>query len=179
MCFGRRALSLRAGTLTLPHMLSVAVVSTALGAAFAMAGAWPVSGFLALDLVLLGTAFRVCRRRSRCCEVVRLDDSGLRVRRVAADGRSDEWLFDPYWVRVGLDEPPRPQSPLTLSASGRAVRIGRFLTADAVVNDVTGGGTLTGQLIHLLTSAPGFVETCRVAFRRTSAAIPVFDSPCP
>ena len=57
--------------------------------------------------------------------------------------------------------------------------IGRFLTADAVVNDVTGGGTLTGQLIHLLTSAPGFVETCRVAFRRTSAAIPVFDSPCP
>jgi uncharacterized membrane protein len=111
-------------------MLAVAAVSAALGAAFAMAGAWPVSGFLALDLLLLGTAFRVCRRRSRRCELVRLDDSGLRVRRVAADGRSDEWLFDPYWVRVGLDEPPRPQSPLTLSASGHAVRIGGFLTAE-------------------------------------------------
>ena len=54
-----------------------------------------------------------------------------------------------------------------------------FLTADAVVNDATGGGSLTGQFITLLTSSPGFVQTCRVAFRRTSAAVPVFDSTCP
>ena len=60
-----------------------------------------------------------------------------------------------------------------------SLAITRFLTADAVVNDTTGGGTLTGQIINLLTSSPGFVETCRVAFRRTSAAVPVFDSTCP
>jgi len=57
--------------------------------------------------------------------------------------------------------------------------ITRFLTADAVVNDVTGGGTLSGTLIDLLTSDPGYVQTCRIAFRRTSAAVPVFDSTCP
>ena len=57
--------------------------------------------------------------------------------------------------------------------------ITRFLTADAIVNDTTGGGTLSGQMTRLLTNAPGFVETCRVAFRRTSTAAPTIDSSCP
>jgi hypothetical protein len=57
--------------------------------------------------------------------------------------------------------------------------VNRFLTADAVVNATTGGGTLTGQLVDLLTSSPGYVQTCRVSFRRTSSAAPVFDSTCP
>ena len=57
--------------------------------------------------------------------------------------------------------------------------ITRFFTADAIVNDTTGGGTLSGQMTNLLTHDPGFVETCRVAFRRTSTAAPTFDSSCP
>jgi uncharacterized membrane protein len=111
-------------------MLAVALVSAGVGAAFALAGAWPVSGFLSLDVLLLGMAFHACRRRSRCSELIRLDEHGLHVRRMAAGGRTSEWRFDPYWVRVGLDEPPRPHSPLTLSASGRSLRIGQFLTAE-------------------------------------------------
>ena len=35
------------------------------------------------------------------------------------------------------------------------------------------------QMTRLLTNAPGFVETCRVAFRRTSTAVPTIDSSCP
>jgi len=54
-----------------------------------------------------------------------------------------------------------------------SLAITRFLAADAVVSDATGGGSLTGQLIERLTSSPGFVETCRLALRRTSAATPV------
>ncbi|HMR34021.1 MAG TPA: DUF2244 domain-containing protein [Geminicoccaceae bacterium] len=111
-------------------MLAVALVSAGLGAAFVLAGAWPVAGFMGLDVLLLALAFRACRRRSRHRELIRLDDSGLHVRKTRPDGRSAEWRFDPYWVRVGLDEPPRPQSPLTLSASGRTLRIGQFLTAE-------------------------------------------------
>lgn len=60
-----------------------------------------------------------------------------------------------------------------------SLAITRFLTADAVVNNTTGGGSLTGQIINLLTNSPGFVETCRVSFRRTSAAPPTLDSTCP
>ena len=111
-------------------MLAVALASAGLGAAFVVAGAWPVAGFMGIDVLLLALAFRVCRRRSRCCELLRLDAEGLHVKRVGADGRSVEWRFDPYWVRVGMDEPPRSHSLLTLSASGRTVCIGRFLTAE-------------------------------------------------
>lgn len=111
-------------------MLAVALVSAAMGAAFVAAGAWPVSGFLGLDVLLLGLAFRVCRRRGRRSELIRLDKSGLHVRRTQPDGRSADWRFDPYWVRVGMDEPPRRHSPLTLSASGRHLRIGEFLTVE-------------------------------------------------
>lgn len=117
-----------AGLLVL--MLAMTLVSAALGAAFVIAGAWPVSGFLGLDVLLLGLAFRVCRRRGRRSELIRLDKSGLHVRRTAPDGRSADWRFDPYWVRVGMDEPPRRHSPLTLSASGRHLRIGEFLTVE-------------------------------------------------
>jgi hypothetical protein len=59
-----------------------------------------------------------------------------------------------------------------------SLAVSYFLTADAVVNDLTGGGTLNGTLIDVLTSSPGYVQTCRIAFRRTSAATPVFDSGC-
>lgn len=115
-------------------MLAVALVSAGLGAAFVMAGAWPVSGFLGLDVLLLGIAFRSCRRRSRCSELIRLDESGLHIRRIAPDGRSADWRFDPYWVRVEMDEPPQRHSPLTLSASGRHLRIGQFLTVEERVD---------------------------------------------
>lgn len=111
-------------------MLAVALVSAGLGAAFVLAGAWPVAGFMGLDVLLLAFAFRVCRRRSRHCELIRLDDNGLHVRKVRPDGRFADWRFDPYWVRVRLDEPPRPNSPLVLSASGQTLRIGQFLTAE-------------------------------------------------
>jgi uncharacterized membrane protein len=114
--------------------IAVAAVSAALGAAFAMAGAWPVSGFLGLDLVLLALAFRICIRRSRCVERIRLDQDGLRVRRRLHDQRETEWRFEPYWVRVAMDDPPRPHSQLTLSSHGHHVRIGQFLTPDERVD---------------------------------------------
>jgi uncharacterized membrane protein len=111
-------------------MLAVALVSTGLGAAFALAGAWPVTGFLGLDALLLWLAFRICHRRSRRAELIRLDASGLHVRRIAADGRHLDWRFEPYWVRVAMDDPPRPGSTLTLSAHGRHLQLGQFLGVD-------------------------------------------------
>jgi uncharacterized membrane protein len=118
----------RSGFLVL--MLAVAVVSAGLGAAFAAAGAWPVAGFLALDVLLLFLALRACRRQSRQVELIRLRDGVLQVCRVEPGGRGREWRFEPYWVRVHMDDPPRRDSFLTLSASGRQLRIGAFLTPE-------------------------------------------------
>ena len=109
-------------------MAAIVVVSGAVGAAFVAAGAWPVSGFLGLDVVLLYLAFRWNYREARRAELIRVDRDGLTVRRVEPSGRQRQWRFEPYWVRVGMDDPPRADSQLTLSSHGQSVVLGAFLT---------------------------------------------------
>lgn len=111
-------------------MAGVSSLAAALGLAFALAGAWPVSGFLWLDVLLLHLAFRSVQRQSRRRELIRLDASGLHVRRVDPDGSWRDWRFEPYWVRVDMDDPPRRDSLLTLASHGLRLRVGAFLTLE-------------------------------------------------
>jgi uncharacterized membrane protein len=111
-------------------MGAIVLASAAIGAGFALVGAWPVTGFLGLDVLLLYLAFRWNYRTGRCAELIRLDRDGLCVRRVRHDGRTREWRFEPHWVRVTIDDPPRHDSQLVLSSHGRALAIGAFLTAE-------------------------------------------------
>jgi len=98
--------------------------------AFATIGAWPVAGFLGLDIVLLIIAFRVVRRSARRSERVRLDQYGLHVEAQDPDGRRRRWWFEPFWVRVHMDDPPTAKSQMTLSSHGRSLRVGSFLTPE-------------------------------------------------
>lgn len=111
-------------------MAGIVLVSAAIGAGFVLVGAWPVTGFLGLDVVLLYLAFRWNYREARRAEFIRLDQDGLTVRRIGPDGAAREWRLEPYWVRVAIDDPPRPDSQLVLSARGHHLAIGAFLTAD-------------------------------------------------
>jgi uncharacterized membrane protein len=88
-----------------------------------------VTGFLGLDVLLLYLAFRWNYRQGRRAEFIRLDRSGLTVRRIEPDGQAREWRLQPYWVRVAIDDPPRPDSQLVLSSHGDRLVIGAFLTA--------------------------------------------------
>jgi uncharacterized membrane protein len=109
-------------------MACVVAVNFVMALGFLAMGAWPVSGFLGLDVVLLYLAFHVVRRRSQCREHIRLDESGLHVRLVAANGSAREWCFEPYWVQVRMDDPPLRNSWLTLASHGLSLRVGSFLT---------------------------------------------------
>ena len=115
-------------------MLAVSSASVALGIAFVLAGAWPVAGFFGLDVLLLYLAVRYSRRQSLRREFIRLDTSGLHVRQVDADGAQREWRFEPYWVRVDMDDPPRRDSFLTLATHGLRLRVGSFLTPEERLN---------------------------------------------
>jgi uncharacterized membrane protein len=109
-------------------MTAIVLVSVAIGAGFMMVGAWPVTGFLGLDILLLYLAFRWNYRDARRAEFVRLDRDGLSVRRLEPDGRSLSWRFEPYWVRVVLEQAGRHERRLVLRSHGRQVAIGAFLT---------------------------------------------------
>jgi len=110
-------------------MLALGGVSFVAGMVFLLMGAWPVFGFFGLDLLLVYIAFKLNYRSGRLVETVRLTDRVLTVERTMPNGRVRSWTFEPYWVRVGLEE-ASPSSRLTLGSHGRRLTIGGFLTEE-------------------------------------------------
>ena len=103
----------------------VVLVSVLVGAGFALAGAWPVAGFLGLDVLLLYLAFRWSFRESSRADFIRLDDDGLIVRRIMPNGEPRDWRFETAWVQVVLE-----RRRLLLRSRGQELVIGPYLTAD-------------------------------------------------
>ncbi len=81
-------------------MAVLAGASFATGIAFLMMGAWPVFGFLGLDVALVWWAFRVNYRAARAFEEISMTPNLLLVRQVSARGKAWEASFNPRWVRL-------------------------------------------------------------------------------
>jgi uncharacterized membrane protein len=108
-------------------MGGVAAASTLVGLAFFLSGAWPIVGFMGLDVLLLYLAFKASYRSASDYERVELTSSRLLVERVQAR-RRQHWTFQPTWLRVSLEDPPGHHSQITLSSHGRHLVVGRALS---------------------------------------------------
>ncbi|MEZ5829161.1 MAG: DUF2244 domain-containing protein [Hyphomicrobiales bacterium] len=109
-------------------MAMVSVVSFGTGLLFYLLGAWPVIGFMGLDVLLIYVAFKLNFRALRVYETVDLTNEALTVTRVEPNGKSQSWSFNPYWVRVQLNERVGRTSELSLASHGKRLVFGRFLT---------------------------------------------------
>jgi uncharacterized membrane protein len=109
-------------------MAAVCVVSFATGAMFFLLGAWPVVGFMGLDVALIYLAFRLNFRALRRYETVDLTGDALTVTRVEPSGRAQSWSFNPYWVRLKLESRIGRSTELSLASHGTRVVFGSFLT---------------------------------------------------
>ncbi|QCI79642.1 DUF2244 domain-containing protein [Hankyongella ginsenosidimutans] len=94
---------------------------------FLALGAWPVFLFMLLDVALIYGAFRLNYRDGRRFEQVTLTPDLLTVRKVTPGGQESRAAFNPYWVRVELDEADRQ---LALRLHGQRVAVGQFLSPD-------------------------------------------------
>lgn len=103
----------------------IAVMSFGAGVAFVSLGAWPVTGFLGLDILLLWLALRFNHRAGNARETVDMREDVLRIVRVDAWGRRKEWTFPPYWAQAVLDEERRA---LVVRSHGTEAAIGAFLS---------------------------------------------------
>ncbi|MFM2042036.1 MAG: hypothetical protein RLY86_612 [Pseudomonadota bacterium] len=108
----------------------VGVLSIGMGLMFILNGAWPVLGFLGLDVLLLWWALKASNRSGRMYETVELTPDTLTVERVEPRGQVRRWRFQPYWLQVRIDDPPRADSRLTLATHGQSLTIGSFLTVE-------------------------------------------------
>jgi uncharacterized membrane protein len=108
-------------------MTAISLASFTAGFGFWWLGAWPVCGFMGLDVALIYFAFRLSYRSGRLAETVQLSDTELLVRRMQPTGKVETWSFQPYWVRVIFPEPATMESQVTLASHGRSITVGSFL----------------------------------------------------
>lgn len=130
----------------------VSLFNLAFALNFVLRGAWPIAPFMGADVALLAWAFRASSLAARRYEHLTLTTDLLRIRRQPAKGMAEEVALNPYWVRVEMDDPPEPWSPLLLRSHGKRLQIGSFLSPDA---------------------RAAFADVLRSALRRARETVPV------
>ena len=112
------------------HLLMVVLgmISLGVGIGFVSIGAWPVIGFFGLDVALVYVAFRLSYRSARQSETIRLAGDAFTVERISVRGERRRWRFQPFWVRVTLEERPDASNRLLVASHGRSLLIGDFVS---------------------------------------------------
>lgn len=111
-------------------MSALAALSFVAGVVFISVGAWPIFGFLGLDVLLIWLAFRASYRSGRLAETVRLTDDALEVRRIDAYGRGRAWRVPPTWLRVEVSNAGEHDCRVTLRSHGETFVLGTFLAPE-------------------------------------------------
>jgi uncharacterized membrane protein len=105
------------------------VIVAAYGGLFLLLGAWPIFGFLGAEWLLFWWLLRTHFRGDRRAERIRLYADRLVLQQIDPKGRVAESTFEPYWLRIVLQERGFENPALLLRSHGRAVEIGAFLGA--------------------------------------------------
>jgi uncharacterized membrane protein len=109
---------------------------------FLFLGAWPVAGFMGLDVALVFLAFHANFRAARAYEDVSLTPLELAVARVTPTGARQEWRFSPGFVRLEREEhDDYGVTRVDLVSRGRRLELAAFLgpkAKDAFAHDLTG-----------------------------------------
>ena len=114
--------------------LLVLAISIPTGIVFSLIGAWPVLGFMGLEVIALIVLFRWHHRSGYSLETIRLTSAALWVERRNPWGRCQSWSFQPHWLQVNINETPNGGNHLELRSHGRALTIGAFLAAEERVS---------------------------------------------
>jgi uncharacterized membrane protein len=101
------------------------------GAIFLANGAWPVFGFVGLDVLLVYGAFRLNYRAARAREEVSVSRTSLDIRKVAPSGRAVAHRFNPFWARFSVARHDEIGIvSMAVEGQGQTVPIGGFLNPD-------------------------------------------------
>jgi uncharacterized membrane protein len=99
------------------------------GLFFFLLGAWPVIGFLGLDVALVYWAFRANYRAAAAFEEVTVTPSELRLRRVSHRGEVAEWTLNPLWTKLDREKHEEfGLLKLFLVSRGRRLAVAGFLS---------------------------------------------------
>lgn len=116
-------------------MGAIFILSLIIGIMFYSLGAWPVSGFFGLDVLLIYWAFKVHYEQGKAAEIIRLSDDKLTIIRIDHKGKREDWQFNPYWVNVSMACPPNVpknigETFIQARSHGKGTFFGTFLTQE-------------------------------------------------
>jgi uncharacterized membrane protein len=107
----------------------VCFVSFVAGIVFLIAGAWPIVGFIGLDVVLLYWAFRLNYAAAAAYEEVVVTPAELRLRKVSHRGEVREWTLNPLWTKLDREQHEEfGLLRLFLVSRGRRLSVAGFLS---------------------------------------------------
>ncbi|HEY7747741.1 MAG TPA: DUF2244 domain-containing protein [Aestuariivirgaceae bacterium] len=107
----------------------VAALNLAGGAVFLYLGAWPVAGFMGLDVALIWLAFRWSYHRANRYEQLVVTDTELQLQRFVENRLLETLSFPRGFVHVDIehDDDRQLTGRLLLRSKGKACEIGSFL----------------------------------------------------
>ena len=117
------------GNFGLKIVISVFVVYTILVSGFFLTkGAWPITGFLGIEILLVLWLLRESFKSARDFETVCLTDKELIIQEHSNRQGQKTWVFEPYWARVELKQGRQDNKSLRIVSHGNGVIVGEFLT---------------------------------------------------
>ena len=109
----------------------VAALALVPGLVFYLAGAWPVVGFMGLDVLAIWAALTISMRAGKAHEVLTLWPASLELKKVDAKGKEEVLSFVPANVRFVIDRDYNERvTGLWLKAETQKVPLGSFLSND-------------------------------------------------
>jgi len=82
---------------------------------------------LAVGVGFVYLAFRFNYRSARQSETLRFAGDAFTVERVSVRGERRSWRFQPFWLRVVIEERPDASNRLLVASHGRSLVIGDFV----------------------------------------------------
>jgi uncharacterized membrane protein len=109
----------------------IAALALVPGLVFYVAGAWPVVGFMGLDVLAIWAALTISMRSGKASEVVTLWPAALELKKIDAKGAEEVLSFLPANVRFLVDRDYNERvTGLWFKADDRKVPVGAFLSTD-------------------------------------------------
>lgn len=109
-------------------MMILGGMSFVSGMAFLLAGAWPVTGFMGLEVLAVWLGFRWTAKAQRARTYVCVTADAVTLRRVDGWGRERRARVSSYFARVEYDSAASGPNALRLATSRAAYPLGEHLT---------------------------------------------------
>lgn len=109
-------------------MLALGLMSFLSGLLFLSLGAWPVMGFMGLEILALWLVFRFSFRAQSARTYIRVTAEAVDLRKVDGWGRERRARLAAHFARVEFDRHAEGPYALRVAVSARTYVVGEFLT---------------------------------------------------